>query len=62
MENIIVNLYHDKDIYRPWILIIYAIVFTIMMAMNFGSAIPSGLFVPQIMIGGMLGRFIGNLF
>ena len=47
--------------FTPWTLLFFAVVYFIASIFIYGLQIPSGLFVPSMIIGASLGRLVGEL-
>jgi chloride channel 6 len=60
-DNVIKAMFHDKASIAPGILLLYFIVAFVLAVWTYGMAVPSGLFVPCILMGGAVGRMWGEL-
>lgn len=60
-ENVVQLLFLSDTIFSLKSLIIYCLLYFMFACLVYGLAIPSGLFVPNILIGASIGRFIGEL-
>ena len=59
-EQTIKALFHDQDAFSAAALVAYACAAFALAVLTYGIAVPSGLFVPCILIGGALGRLWGE--
>lgn len=54
------RLFHDPEgTYRPLTLVLYCVIFFVLACWTYGLAIPSGLFIPSLLIGAAWGRLFG---
>jgi len=61
-ENAIKNLYHvSNDCYNLLTLSIFFVAYQFLTTITSGLALPSGLFIPSMLIGAAWGRFVGTL-
>ena len=59
-EDAIKVLFHDPVAFHPGYLILFIFVYFFMACWTYGLGVPSGLFVPSLLIGASFGRLVGE--
>ncbi len=59
-EDAIKNLLHVNSGYSYQTLILFFVTYFILLSLSFGIAVPSGLFIPSLIMGSCMGRLIGQ--
>ncbi|CAE7515620.1 Clcn7 [Symbiodinium microadriaticum] len=59
-EDAIKVLFHDPHMYDPGLLSLFGIIYFLLACWTYGLGVPSGLFVPSLLVGAVLGRLVGQ--
>lgn len=59
-EDAIKLLFHDPVSFHPGLLLLFGLVYFAMACWTYGLGVPSGLFVPSLLIGSVFGRLLGE--
>jgi len=60
-EDSIKVLYHESDHFDNWTLVVFIVFYFLSACWTYGLGVPSGLFVPSLLTGAVLGRIVGQL-
>ena len=59
-EDAIKVLFHDSVPFHPGLLLLFGVIYFAMACWTYGLGVPSGLFVPSLLIGSVFGRLVGE--
>ena len=59
-EDAIKVLFHDSVPFHPGLLLLFGLIYFAMACWTYGLGVPSGLFVPSLLIGSVFGRLLGE--
>ena len=59
-EDAIKVLFHDPRTYDPRLLTLFGLLYFFLACWTYGLGVPSGLFVPSLLVGAVLGRLVGQ--
>ena len=60
-EDAIKLLFHDSVTFHPGLLLLFGVIYFAMACWTYGLGVPSGLFVPSLLIGSVFGRLLGEV-
>lgn len=59
-EDAIKVLFHDPVAFHPGLLLLFGLIYFALACWTYGLGVPSGLFVPSLLIGSVFGRLLGE--
>ena len=59
-EDAIKVLFHDAQVYDARLLALFGIIYFFLACWTYGLGVPSGLFVPSLLVGAVFGRLVGQ--
>lgn len=61
LDDGVKHLWFNYDHFPLWHLLLFCVLWGILMNLSLGIALPGGLLIPTLLVGGALGRFVGQI-